>query len=216
VKLPLRAVLAGLALLAATPATAATIHVETTTQVGTGIFGTYASLFTTGEAVRIRYSYDDTVPDSNPASGAGTFSGAVLALSAEFLDSGLAFFFEGGPVNSIIASDNTGNFSDSFAVGAIAPVAGSLLAGAELISITASFATVVIPGPPVLVVNQRPSLPPFSYLSGQLSMGTSEGSVAMTLVGGNGVAGVPEPGAAPLLAAALAALGALRRGRATS
>jgi hypothetical protein len=213
--LPLRPFFASLALLAAAPAGAATIHVETVTQVGSSIFGPFASLFTPGEDVRIRYSYDDSVPDSNPSSTSGTFPGAVVALSAEFLDSGLSFVFDGASVNSITTTDNS-SFTDSFALGSTSFVSGNQLGGADPINLTVSFGTAVVPGPPVLVVNQRPALPPFSYLSGQLSLTASTGGATMTLVGGTGVAGVPEPGAAALLAAGLAGLGAVRRGRARS
>jgi hypothetical protein len=213
VKLPLRSVFASLALLAAAPAAATILHVETNTQVGASIFGPFASLFTPGEAVRIRYSYDDAVPDTNALPGSGTFNDTVIALSAYFPGSGLSFAFDGAAANSIITTDNSGNFSDAFGVSATSFVAGSLLGGATPIIMTATFASVVVPGPPVLVVNQRPSLPPFSYLSGQLSLTAAPGGVTMTLAGGNGVAGVPEPGALLLVASALAGAALARRGQ---
>jgi len=213
----LRPLLAALVLLAATtarPAAATVIHVETTTTVDIGAFGDYGHLFAVGETVRIRYSYDDTVADSNAAAGSGTFDGATVALSAEFLDSGLEFFFEGGSVNSIVTTDNSGSFTDSFAVSATGFLGGDLLDGATPATLSVTFAVTTVPGPPVLVVNERQALTPFSYGSGNLTLGSASGSVAMFLAGGSAAAAVPEPGAAALLGCAGAGVAFARRRRA--
>jgi len=208
----LRPLFAALVLLAARPAATTVIHVETTTQLTLAVVGNYASLFTVGETVHIRYAYDDAVADSNMAVGSGTFNGAVVSLSAEFPGSGLAFFFEGGAVNSLTTTDNNG-FTDSFALGATGFLGGSLLDGATPASMSVSLATTVAPGPPALVVNERPAPPPFSYLSGNLAIGTATGSVSMFLAGGSGVASVPEAGAAALLGGALPGAVLVRGGR---
>ena len=160
-----------------------------------------------GDTYRIQFSYDTTVPDSDPDSGTGLYQNAVSG-QIDF-SNGTNLTFSGGSI--YVGNDVEPGDSDFLNFGAFAAITSNFPTG--LYSLNGISWTLVDLTRQVFSSDQLPS----AYLSASLFAAEGRFDIGFSGMGGPGsgaglvgtVTSTPIPAALPLFASALGVIGVL-------